>query len=77
MANVYFHRTSRLAAVMKFIVDFSLDISKNHLKALESSGDTASSKDHVDILEDLTSHHSRDCQDQKKDTSLAPIPIGK
>ena len=40
-----------LAAVMEFIVDFSLDISKNHLKALESSGDTAGSKDrHVDIL---------------------------
>ena len=35
----------RLAAVMDFIVDFSLDISKTHLRALESSGDTASSKD--------------------------------
>ena len=34
-----------LAAAMEFIVDFSLDISQNHLKALESSGDTASSKD--------------------------------
>ena len=40
-----------LAAVMEFVVDFSLDISKTHLKALESSGDTASSKHrHVDIL---------------------------
>ena len=36
---------------MEFIVDVSLDISKTHLKALESCGDTAGSKDrHVDIL---------------------------
>ena len=39
------------AAVMEFIVDSSLDISKTHLKALESSGDTAGNKDrHVDIV---------------------------